>query len=252
MTIAQNLRKVGEPLCREDHIADIRIGLGYTCVELLDGAAGIAWTPDQGAVSSCTHLPMAGTIQEMSEGKILGLIESGNHLERAIGLAGFNAVNSRIERECNCKEAVAALGIEAADHVVMVGHFAPVIPRLKKTGCSLDILDLNHAKPDIVDLRSGPELLGRCDVAIITSTSIINNTIDDLLGQLQNNRAAMLLGPSTPICPEAFANSRLTQLSGSRVKDIEALKRVISQGGGTMLTKRHLEFVNLEVAGFCA
>ncbi|SDP64694.1 DUF364 domain-containing protein [Desulforhopalus singaporensis] len=247
MTIAQTIKEIGEKLCKDKKLADVRIGLGYTCVELKDGAAGIAWTPNRNAASSCTHLPKAGSIQDTFEQDILQLLESDNHLERAIGLAAFNAVYSRKEQQYSDAEAISMLNIQAADHVVMVGHFAPVIPRIKKTGCTLDVLDLNSAKPGIVDIRSAPDLLASCDVAIITSTSIINDTIDNLLSHLQRNRAAVLLGPSTPVCPEAFANTRITQLSGSRVKETELLKRIISQGGGTMLMKKHLEFVSVAV-----
>jgi len=247
MTIAHTLKEIGEQLCNDETLADVRIGLGYTCVELHDGAAGIAWTPGASAASSCTHLPKAGTIQDSAERDILQLLESDNHLERAIGLATFNAVNSRVARAHCDTEAIAMLDIQPTDHVVMVGHFAPVIPKIKKTGCTLDVLDLNSAKPGIVDLRSGPELLAACDVAIITSTSIINGTIDNLLCHLQKNRAAVLLGPSTPVCPEAFQSTRITQLSGSMVREPEPLKKIISQGGGTMIMKKHLEFVSVAV-----
>ncbi|MFN2355092.1 MAG: Rossmann-like domain-containing protein, partial [Desulfopila sp.] len=61
------------------------------------------------------------------------------------------------------------------------------------------------------------------------------------------NRAAVLLGPSTPICPEAFEGSRITQLSGSMVSEPERVKQIISQGGGTMLMKKNLQFVNIGV-----
>jgi len=247
MTISQTLKDYGEKICRQESLADVRIGLGYICVELHDGVAGIAWTPGREPASSCTHLPIAGTIQDSSELAILQLLDSANHLERAIGLATFNAINSRRNQNYSNIEAIARLDIKETDHVVMVGHFAPLIPRIKKTGCMFDVLDLNAAKPGIVDLRSGPELLARCDVAIITATSIINGTIDDLLGNLQRNRAAVLLGPSTPVCPEAFQDTRITQLSGSLVKEPEPLKRIISQGGGTMLMKKHLEFVSISV-----
>ncbi|MFV0436117.1 MAG: Rossmann-like domain-containing protein [Desulfopila sp.] len=243
MTVAMNLLEIGEKICMNETLADVRIGLGYTCIELRDGATGIAWTPGADGGSSCTHLSQAGTIQERSERDILGLLASDNSLERALGLAAFNAVNSRQKRQFEDDEAITTLGIQPTDKVVMVGHFGPIIPRLQQTGCTLDVLDLNAAKPGIVDLRRGPDLLAACDVAIITATSIINGTIDGLLSRLTNNRAAVLLGPSTPLCPEAFATSRLTQLSGAMVRNSEPLKRIISQGGGTMLMKRHLHFV---------
>lgn len=247
MKIEENLKSIGEKMCQEGHLADVRIGLGYTCVELQDGAAGIAWTPTRSAGSSCTHMPKAGTMQNFSELEAINLLSSSSHLERAIGLATFNAVNSRQKRDYSDEEAISMLNIQPADKVVMVGHFAPLLPRIKKTGCTFNVIDLDSAKPGITDLSKGPDLLAECDVAILTATSIINGTIDDLLSQLKRNRAAVLLGPSTPACPEAFRDSRITQLSGSMVTDPEPLKRVISQGGGTMLLKKFVKFVNMSV-----
>ena len=247
MSIATELIAFGKDNCRADELADIRIGLGYICVELGDGAAGVAWTPGLNPASSCTHLKRAGSLHEIGEQQALELLDEEAHLARALGLAVFNAINSRVEREANDAEAISRLDIRESDHVVMVGHFAPVVPRIRKTGCRLDIIDLNPEKLSTIDNQSGPEMLAMCDVAIITSTSIINNTVDELLGSLQRNRAAVMLGPSTPLCPEAFRKSRITQLSGSRVSDTENIKCIVSQGGGTMLMKKHLRFVNVDV-----
>ena len=141
MTVAQKLKNFGEQHCCNATLADIRIGLGYTYVELKDGKAGIAWTPGREGAASCTYLKRAGTIQQCTENEILQLLESEDHLERAIGLAAFNAINARVDLEVDHTEAITRLAIQPADHVVMIGHFSPLIPRIKKTGCHLDVLD---------------------------------------------------------------------------------------------------------------
>lgn len=249
MSITDNLLTYGQQHCFNETLSEVRIGLGYTYVELFDGAAGVAWTPDRHLAASCTHLKRAGTLHEALEEEALELLKSGSILERAVGLATFNAVNSRLKYEVNDKEAISGLKLSSTDHVVMVGHFAPVIPRILKTGCRLDVLDLNPAKPGIIDLASGPKLLEQCDVAVITSTSIINSSADELLAHLHRNRAAVMLGPSTPLCPDLFNHTRISQLSGSLVKNRQPLKHIVSQGGGTKLMKKHLQFVNVDVKG---
>lgn len=247
MEVAQKLKKYGEQYCRNAALADVRIGLGYTYVELEDGRAGIAWTPGREAAASCTHLAKAGTLQQCTENGALQFLESELPLERAIGVAAFNAINARLKRQVDYSEAIARLTIQPTDHVVMVGHFAPLIARIEKTGCHLDVFDLNRNTPRISDSAACPDCLARCDVAIITATCIINNTVEDQIGYLQRNRAAVLLGPSTPICPEAFEGTRITQLSGSLVSEPMRVQQIVSQGGGTMLMKKHLQFVNIGV-----
>ncbi|MCP3892475.1 MAG: DUF364 domain-containing protein [Desulfobulbaceae bacterium] len=246
MSLVNELIAFAEPLCTKETIVDVRIGLGYTLVELADGRAGLAWTPDKNQAQSCTHMSHAGTLLDFTEKDLLMWLRDDSHLKRALGLATFNAVNSRVERVFNDQEAISQLGITETDHVAMVGHFAPLIPRIKKSGCRLEVIERNKQKEglELVDLRENYDPLAQCDVAIITSTSIINNSVDTLLATLKNNRSAVMLGPSTPLCPEVFNATRVSQLSGAFVADVPEVKNIISQGGGTKLLKKHLNFVN--------
>ncbi len=247
MNIAENLIEIAKPLCATSTIADVRLGLGYTIIELNDGSAGLAWTPDKKQSGSCTHLRKAGDLVGMNAEELLSWLTSVNYLERAIGLATFNAINSRVDRTLLEEESISLLKLQASDHVVMVGYFAPLIPKIKATGCQLTIIELDGDKPGVIAVGPGMAALGECDVAIITSTSIINNTIDGLLAALTGNRAAVMLGPSTPVCPEAFAGTGITQVSGAYVLDVERAKTIISQGGGTMLLKKSLNFVSAQI-----
>ncbi len=244
MTIAENLIEAAKPLCTGCTVADVRLGLGYSLVELHDGSAGLAWTPDKKQSASCTHLRKAGELIGMEAGETLAWLAGGNYLERAIGLATFNALNSKVDRNLLDEESISLLELKNTDRVVMVGYFAPLISKIKETGCELTIIELDGGKPGVIDVGPGMAVLSACDVAIITSTSIINDTIDGLLDVLTGNRAAVMLGPSTPICPEAFAGTGITQLSGAYVVDVERAKSIVSQGGGTMLLKKSLRFAS--------
>ena len=247
MSIAAELIRFGSPLADGLTVKEIRLGLGYSCAELSDNSMGVAWTPDKNPQGTCTHFKTAGTIQGSDARTCLQWLESDNHLARAIGLAVFNALNSRVARTLSDEEAISLLGIGPDDHVVMVGYFAPVLKRIRDTGCTLDIVELNSFKPGVLNAQQGKEALAQCDVAIITATTIINDTCEQVLGALKKNRAALMLGPSTPVCPEVFAGSRISQLSGAFVTDPEPLKVVLSEGGGTKLLKKHLRFASAMV-----
>lgn len=250
MNIAEKLIEFGTPLSEGRAISDVRIGLGYSCVELDDGGMGVAWTPSRSLTGSCSHLRHAGSLLGLDAGEALSWLNSDHMLERAIGLAAFNALNSKVSRNLVDEEAIALLKLQAGEHVVMIGHFAPLVQRIEKTGCRLEIIELDPGQPDILGIVNSKQdltALAQCDAAIITATSIINKTIDNLLAALQKCRAAILLGPSTPVCPEAFTGTRITQLSGAYVMQPEKVKAVISQGGGTMLMKKFLRFHSISV-----
>jgi uncharacterized protein len=247
MNIAEKLIEIAKPLCEDCTITDVRLGLGYTIIEINDDSAGLAWTPDKKQSGSCTHLRKAGDLVGMDAGESLTWLKSEIFLERAIGLATFNALNSKVDRSLLQDESISLLKLQATDHVVMVGYFAPLIPKIKATGCELTIIELDDQKPGVIAVGPGMAALSACDVAIITSTSIINNTIDGLLANLTGNRAAVMLGPSTPVCPEAFAGTGITQVSGAYVVEVERAKAIVSQGGGTMLLKKSLKFVSAQI-----
>lgn len=189
MNIAESLIEFAEPLCEGRTISDVRLGLGYSCVELTDGSLGLTWTPGRTS-GSCTHLKHAGNLLGLNAQETLSWLSSENMLERALGLATFNALNSRVKRNLLTEEAISLQNLQKDDHVVMIGFFAPLIPKIKETGCRLEIVELNTDNPGTITTNQGVTALAECDVAIITATSIINNTIDGLLAALKRNRAA--------------------------------------------------------------
>lgn len=108
-------------------------------------------------------------------------------------------------------------------------------------------IELNLRHGETVTPEQGKEVLDGCSVAILTGTSLINRTCDELLSSLGKPRAAVLLGPSSPLCPAIFEGTRITHIAGSRVREAEPLLRVISEGGGTMLMKAYLDFETVRV-----
>jgi len=83
----------------------------------------------------------------------------------------------------------------------------------------------------------GMKAISACNLAIITPASIVKNTIDGLFAALSENRSAVILCPSTPLCPEAFVDCKITQFSGEYVVEVEKAKSIFSEGGGTILLK---------------
>lgn len=247
MKLHERLIEIATPWAEGRTVKDLRFGLGYSCAELDDGRSGIACTLLFENSGSCTHVTAAGHIAGSPAAEILGWLKHDNALERTAGLAVFNALNASHGRNFVEGEAISLLKIDKNDHVVMVGFFGPVIPDIKATGCRFEIVELNADKPGVITPEQGFKALAECDVAIITSTSIINGTCDGLLQALKRNRAAIMLGPSTPMCPEAFAGTRITQLSGSYVLDKARIQTIVSEGGGTRLLKKHLRFSNVMV-----
>lgn len=225
-------------------VEEVRIGLGYSAVKLNNGQAGLAWTPSNKG-SGCTHLHAAGTLSGKPAGELLSGLVEDNALLRALGVATANALVSSPTPGAFTGNALDPLGITSKDHVAMVGYFGPLVRELNQGGCRLDIIELDSTRPGVLTPQEGKLALANCDVAILTGTSLITGTLDDLFVSLGNPRGVVLLGPSAPLCPEVFADTPLTQISGARVLDCDSVFRVISEGGGTPLLKHHVAFETL-------
>ncbi len=78
-------------------------------------------------------------------------------------------------------DTLALMNLSSKDHVVMIGLFRPLVPRIEQTGAKLTVLEKqkNKALPHVLSFKSRGDILKRCTVAIITATSILNNTLEN-------------------------------------------------------------------------
>ena len=89
------------------------------------------------------------------------------------------------------------------------------------------------------------EELPGCQIALITSTSILNGTIDDLLCVTEGFREVVMLGPSTPLVPEVFQETPVSCLSGVIVVRPMEILQIVSEGGGTRYFHNAVDKVNI-------
>lgn len=227
---------------KEHKVADVRIGLGYTAVCLENRQAGLAWTPPR-TVGCCTHLPLAGTLAGRPASELLQMLASEQPLQRTLGLATANALLAAGPLpETSREEVLDGLKITAEDHVAMVGYFGPLVKRIQKIGCRFDIIELDSSRPGVLNPEQGRAVLAESSVAILTGTSLVTGTCEELLNDLGQPREAVLLGPSAPFCPQIFSDTPLTRIAGARVLDANGVLQVVSEGGGTPRLKSHVSF----------
>ena len=100
---------------------------------------------------------------------------------------------------------------------------------------------------DVIHESEAYKQLPSCQVVLITSTSIVNHTIDGILDAAHLCREVVLLGASTPMFPEAFAGTPVTLLSGVVVTRPQEIMDIVGTGGGVRRFKNHIRKVNLHL-----
>jgi len=226
-------------------VEEVRIGLGYVGVMLDGDRMGVAAVLRNELAPGCSTIGKAGKLAGSGASELLDLLTGGtNPLEKALGLATANAL-LRPDAGGEEQDSIALMGLAPGDRVAMVGYFGPLVKRIQKTGAALHIIEKDPRRTDRVPDRNDRDtLLAECSVAIITATSILNNTIEEVLNGLESPRHVTILGPSTPLCEEAFAGTPVTHLGGSAIQDPHKVMQIISEGGGTPHMRPHLRFID--------
>lgn len=232
----------------ETRVSDVRIGLGYTAVKLADGRTGVAFTFRDQAQGSCSVFNGIRPLSTRPAADLLALLESQDAIEAGVGLACANALVNRDEAGYLDGDILDHLDLRPEDHVGMVGHFGPLVGTIQNRARSLTVFE-RVAEPSGL-LRPQEEAvaaLPRCQIALVTATSIINHTVDGLLKAASSCREVVLLGASTPMLEDAFSVGQVTMLSGIVVKEPDEVLRVVSEGGGMRQFSPHVRKVNVRV-----
>lgn len=199
-------------------------------------AAGEFWTlaeTDKGGIglsmttSGDTVPPMyPGGIEGLSVSTAAEAAKSWNLSEAGFGIAAMNAVYNTPER-------MQALGCEepydnySTDGLDMAGKTIGLIGHLKmpenilRDAKQVYILERHPQEGDYPD-SACDLLLPRCDVVLITGSSLVNKTLPHLL-ELCKNACTILTGPTVPMCP-ALLDCGIDRLAGLVVTDQEGIR----------------------------
>jgi uncharacterized protein (DUF4213/DUF364 family) len=234
-------------LCGDRRIIDARIGLEYACVLLEDSCSGLAYIfKDERAYNAV--LDSGAEIIGAEIKSIIPWAADSNRFKAALGLAAINAVlntSSVIGDKVNINDTI---NLKESDVFGMVGDFPPVINRIAPMTDNIYVFELN------VKQGSGfytweEELLylPKCSHVLITASTLINHTIDEVLSYCIKAKEVYLVGPSAPLCSEVFDGYNVTAIAGSIVKRPELIMPVISLCGGTRFLKPLIEQVVLRL-----
>ncbi len=159
-------------------------------------------------------------------------IKSWNFEEASMALA---AVNSAL----NTEERVSALHAEDSmdryytqgldfkgKTVGLIGHLNGP-PEMRREAKEVYIIEKSPQEGDYPD-PACDWLLPRCDIVIITGSSLINKTLPHLLS-LCRGAYTILTGPSVPLCP-ALLEQGIDRIAGMVVTDSEGMKNSVLSG----------------------
>lgn len=230
----EDLVEKGMDLAGDQTVTDLRVGLGYTAAEVSNKDVGLAYTFRNDISRTCTAVRQAGGITGRTAKELIEWMRTDDLLSSSIGLATLNALLQPYFPESLGSDFLPLLELGPDDRVGMVGFFAPLIQSIRRRCGELLIFErqTNKAKglvgPEEIRFR-----IPDCTVVILSATTLINKTFDEIVKYVGRAREVVLLGPSAPLLPDAFEKTPVTYLGGVRMIDREQSLKIVSEGGGT-------------------
>jgi hypothetical protein len=126
--------------------------------------------------------------------------------------------------------------IGAGSRVAMVGFIGPLVELLKQKRASVEVLDTSRNMGQKQNFYT--QLGNWADVLILTSTSILNNTTEEILQHVSSKVKTVMLGPSTPMVAAAFQHLPVHMLAGTVPIDKENILKAIRHGMGTPVLQK--------------
>ncbi len=157
---------------------------------------------------------------------------------RAVGLAAVNAISQCFFQRAGylpdaATDSIGLLAPTSGDHIGMIGYFAPLIDRILASGARLTVVELN---PKWLQAREGLCVtmdlteLGTCNKVVSTSTVLLNDTLDAVLGTCRRADYFGIIGPTAGWVPDPLFARGVNTVGGTRVVDTETFCAALTAG----------------------
>jgi uncharacterized protein (DUF4213/DUF364 family) len=224
---------------RKVQVDSLCLGLGYTAVVTSDGGVGLAYTYFEDK-KSCMVLNNSIDYEGRAAVELLEKIKSDSPIERSMALALVNALNHQnsllLPEDENNEIMFEIFKITKGTKVAMVGYFGPLIKRFEQKGAALEVLDRSRGFGRVGDFYK--KLKNWADVLFLTSTSILNNSTEEILANAHAKVKTIMLGPSTPMVKQAFEHLPVHMLAGTVPLEKENVLKAVRHGAGTPVLHR--------------
>jgi len=252
--LAETIRLMQEEL--GDDLGKMRleglvVGVFFTGVKLTGKFAGMARTPIEElseavcCPGSAARMPDAGRLKQQKVSDLMQWALDANVLKAAVGVATLNALSHCLWEKkgfsgckvIEAKDAFDLLDFTRARRVALVGAFSPYIRQIERMGLDLAVVEKNpqvlrgEAAKYFHPAEDASKILSHADVVILTGSTIVNHTIDDLLSLVRRNCQVAIVGPTASLAPQSFFNRGVSLMGGMRITDPDNTLRVLAEGG---------------------
>jgi len=152
---------------------------------------------------------------------------SDDPIKEIISLSSINAICQHVMRETDfavdhATDSLGLLAVAAGDRVGMVGLFSGLIQTIEKANAELVVIEKNKQlikKFPNLPITLDVTKLSTCNKILCTSTTILNNSLDEVLSHCSPDAFVSIIGPTAGYLPDPLFARGVDVVGGRVVKD---------------------------------
>jgi uncharacterized protein len=226
------------------------VGLFFTGVKLTLGTAGTCATPREaipGEVCCPVSVRAVGyrSLAGRPAAELMRDALSVNGLRRAVGIATLNALAELCWQRRPTQGVELLAGTDAfdatplhdGDRIVLVGAFIPFLKELKRRRLPFLVLEQNPAAlkademPFYRPADTASEVVPQADVLLVTGSTLLTDTLEDLLAMARPTARVTVVGPTVGLLPDAFVARGADILGSVRITRPDEFLDLLAEGG---------------------
>jgi uncharacterized protein (DUF4213/DUF364 family) len=210
----------------------------FGAIQLDNGSTGIFFTGLGNTFHKSAQKIDLKSITQIDPLSLISKITSQDIFDRTLAVGTINAISHYLINQINfqfnySENILEVMNIQPDDSIGMVGYFPPLVKRITNIGSQLKIVELKKElikKTPDWEITLDKRKLRECNKIICTSTTVINNTLGNILEFTRNAKLFALIGPTAGFLPDPIFKRKIDILGGSIVNDSQLFHNRISLG----------------------
>ncbi len=162
---------------------------------------------------------------------------SDDPVREMIALGAMNAICQHVMRETafqveSAPDPLGLLSVASGDRIGMVGLFVGLTKAIKKAGAELVVIEkkekLIDKFPDL-PITTDPSRLKTCNKVLCTGTTLLNNSLDEILSHCSPDAFVSIIGPTAGYFPDPLFARGVDVVGGRVVTNSEAFLQRLAE-----------------------
>jgi uncharacterized protein (DUF4213/DUF364 family) len=211
--------------------------INFGAIHLADGSIGIVYLKLSPEIQEIGSNIDTTEFIEMNPAELAKKFGSSDNFEKTLGLGAINAISQYIFRQSKFSfdfttDSLGLLNLSRGDKPGMVGFFPSLVNQIKKMGLHLIIIE---KKAEIVkktadwEVTLDPSRLSDCNKILITSTTVLNKSIDEILKYCSQAEKISIIGPTAGFVPDPLFSRGVNIIGGTYIHNSALFMELISK-----------------------